>query len=500
MGIFRKKRSVRPGGVLLPKLLFFSLCVQSIFVFLPGNFRYLLLVLTVANAVLFLLFLIRIKKVSLFPETNSPSHSVFEGLRQIETALERTFQANKELEFILDNIESENFVSLNQQSGSGLVSKAAGIYDTLGQKKLRREEDKKKWEIAAWLDKGQNRMADILRKNNDSSDMLSRSVIIEIIEYIVAGFGQIYMPDTKNPELLITMYTYGGTEKSFLIGEGSVGTVFKTQIPVHLNRGRDKTSEVGSLLGKAQLKEVYIFPVVYNCTCFAVIEIGTFGAIHPEHIDLLNKIGSDIAITFSNILANEKNMQLYHTTQAQMSQLQEKEFVLQQNLAELMAAQEQMCVQKLNTENTRILLKNIIDNLPFPVFVKNENSEYIIANIEQGRLFGIAPEKLYNKTDEFFIVDEKEIEEVRKSDRLVIQGHQKITLPEQKITFADGSSHILQTIKIPLHNNITGKTNILGISHDLSAIRTKDEKLQEARGIIENLKSHIKLLEPNFEN
>ena len=124
--------------------------------------------------------------------------------------------------------------------------------------------------------------------------------------------------------------------------------------------------------------------------------------------------------------------------------------------------------EKISVDKTTLFLKIIIESMPFPVFIKDENSTYQIINALEAKLFEMPEEEIIGKNDAHFIQDEDELLLIKDTDDRVLQTKSAIELPSQSFTLSNGSSYSFKTHKIPFFNPITGKTNILGFSMDVT--------------------------------
>jgi len=146
--------------------------------------------------------------------------------------------------------------------------------------------------------------------------------------------------------------------------------------------------------------------------------------------------------------------------------------------------------KKLVNEQILQLLLNLI---PFPLFVKNRQSEYVLLNQAQADLFGLTMAEMIGKSDEAYVKNAKELEMVRKSDKEVFDSFTKTVLPEQQFTTPNGKMYILETIKVPFINDVTGETNILGVSIDNTEKKMAEAKLaksNEERDLLIHKVSH----------
>lgn len=119
-------------------------------------------------------------------------------------------------------------------------------------------------------------------------------------------------------------------------------------------------------------------------------------------------------------------------------------------------------------DKTNLFLKIIIESMPFPVFIKDENSTYQVINALEAKLFEMPEEEIIGKKDENFIQDEDELLLIKETDERVLKTKRAIELPSQSFSLANGSSYSFKTHKIPFLNPITGQTNILGFSMDVT--------------------------------
>jgi PAS domain S-box-containing protein len=138
-------------------------------------------------------------------------------------------------------------------------------------------------------------------------------------------------------------------------------------------------------------------------------------------------------------------------------------------IGNLIAKSEKDASPKINPEDkSYIFLKIILNSVPFPVFIKDENSRYLLINSLEENLFGIKESEILGKHDRDFVHNSAEMEIIQNSDNQVLNENKSIELPNQHFSLPDGRSFIFKTHKIPFINPITGKRNILGFSLDIT--------------------------------
>lgn len=136
----------------------------------------------------------------------------------------------------------------------------------------------------------------------------------------------------------------------------------------------------------------------------------------------------------------------------------------------------ELLYNKKEVETNSFILQQIIDLVPHPIFLKDKYGKYTLVNQAQADLFYSSKDKMLGKLDSEFLTDQEEVEVILKSDKMVLDNSQTITLPEQKITYLD-SKKILYTTKLPFVD-VAGDTGLLGVSIDMTDIRNTEIELK----------------------
>lgn len=119
-------------------------------------------------------------------------------------------------------------------------------------------------------------------------------------------------------------------------------------------------------------------------------------------------------------------------------------------------------------DKSYVFLKLILESMPFPVFIKDEHSRYLLINSHEAKLFGISESEIIGRHDRDFVHAADEMEVILKSDNEVLHENKSVELPNQNFTLPNGRSFVFKTYKIPFVNPLTGKPNILGFSVDIT--------------------------------
>ncbi|HOV98670.1 MAG TPA: PAS domain-containing protein [Bacteroidota bacterium] len=139
----------------------------------------------------------------------------------------------------------------------------------------------------------------------------------------------------------------------------------------------------------------------------------------------------------------------------------------------------------------RNLLRTLIDSIPDRIYVKDNQSRFIINNKAHLLALGVSTqEEAYGKTD----LDFRKPELVNPSledDQRVIETDAAIFNKEEQTTFPDGSIGWVLTTKVPLHDEKGQVIGLIGISRDITAQKQTNEVLKQERNLLRTLIDNI---------
>ncbi len=137
-------------------------------------------------------------------------------------------------------------------------------------------------------------------------------------------------------------------------------------------------------------------------------------------------------------------------------------------------------------EATRLQLNSIIGNIPAMVFLKRaEDLRFVLFNRAGEELLGYSSSQILGKNDyDFFPADEADA--FTRRDREVLDSHEILDIPAEKITTAKGEERVLYTRKIALRDAEGRPTHLLGISMDITARKHAEAELRIAATAFES--------------
>ncbi|RLM57459.1 PAS domain S-box protein [Halobellus sp. Atlit-31R] len=150
--------------------------------------------------------------------------------------------------------------------------------------------------------------------------------------------------------------------------------------------------------------------------------------------------------------------------------------------------------QQKRAQATRDRLRQIIDMLPQFVFVKDETGKFLLANEAVADAYGTTVGDLEEAADVDFADSEEEVEQFRADDQAVIESGEPKHIPEELLTTADGETRLLKTTKIPYDPVETDGDAVLGVSHDITERKERENMLRQYQYAYESALSGIAIV------
>lgn len=202
-----------------------------------------------------------------------------------------------------------------------------------------------------WINTGITKFVDILRLNNDNIEELTYNVISNLVKYLDANQGGIFMLVDEKNDLedsyfdLTAAYAYDKRKflkKKILQGEGLIGNCALEKKHIYLSKIPQDYIKITSGLGDATPNSLLLIPIINDDKVYGVIEIASFNQFNSFEIEFVKKVAENIGSAILNTLMHKKTNALIEEMkkQAEFNQTQEEE--LRQNIEEMQATQEEM--------------------------------------------------------------------------------------------------------------------------------------------------------------
>ncbi len=194
----------------------------------------------------------------------------------------------------------------------------------------------------------------------------------------------------------------------------------------------------------------------------------------------------------AEILARIKNHLKINKLQKELEQNSE---VLKREITERKNAEKELITAIDKAEASESYLENIINNIGDPVFVKDNQSRFLVVNDAFCEMFGLQKSKIIGKTLAEDVALEEQEGFVKVDKQVLLDGKENVT--EEALTVRDGETQTISTRKRQFINDNNEKF-LVGVSHNITdrkkaeeAVRSSEERL---RSITENASDYITLV------
>ena len=279
---------------------------------------------------------IEIKTKDEIGEMGNSVNTLIEGLNKTAEFAREIGKGNLEKEF--------NLLSDKDVLGNSLLEMRKSLKIAKEQEAERKLEDQKQ----NWATQGLAKFGEILRQNTDDMHEFSYHIISNLVKYINANQGGIFMlnDDDKNDVFieLLSFYAYERRkymEKRIELGVGLIGRCVQEQKTVYMTKLPEEYINITSGLGQSVPNALLIVPLKVNDEIFGVVELAGFNEFEDHVIKFVEEVGESIASTISTTKINIRTSQLLEQSQQQSEEMAAQEEEMRQNMEELQATQEE---------------------------------------------------------------------------------------------------------------------------------------------------------------
>ena len=217
---------------------------------------------------------------------------------------------------------------------------------------LEQTEELKKRDITEsdlkWFNLGMVQVGDAIIKNKNDINTLTRAFLTELISYLDAIQGSIYiLNDNDDDEKHLLLESGYGLpahkleNKRIEIGENLVGACFKANKTMLIDDIPEGYVSISSSLGTSSPKQLLLIPLLSDENPIGVIELSSFNSFTDRQINWLKKIAETYTSNINTLRMNTKFSDLVERMQQQAEEMQAQDEELRQNMEEMQATNEE---------------------------------------------------------------------------------------------------------------------------------------------------------------
>jgi PAS domain S-box-containing protein len=153
------------------------------------------------------------------------------------------------------------------------------------------------------------------------------------------------------------------------------------------------------------------------------------------------------------------------------------------------------------SKKSRDFLESIIDNIPYPVFLKDRKHRWVVLNKSAAKLTGYSREQMLGKSDYDFFPQEQ-ADFFWEKDEALFRTGKVIDIPEEPVTDSSGNTLYLHTKKAPLRDSSGRITHLVGIIEDITERKRTGEIAEKERqrlfSVLDLMPAFVYLQAPDY--
>ena len=277
-------------------------------------------------------------------ERNDEIGEMAKALNGLVDGLKRTSEfANKIGE---GKFESE-FQPLSQHDvlGNSLILMRDNLKSANEEEEKRKEEDRQR----SWANQGLAKFGEILRESTDDMEEFSYRIISNLVKYLDAEIGGLYLVNDDDPENkyleLTATYAYGRQKyirKSIDFGVTIIGQVAQEKEKMYMTEIPDDYIKISSGLGEDKPTCLLVVPLIMNDVVYGILELASFREFRDFELNFVDNVSDIIASTVSNVKTNLNTAQLLQESQEKSEKMAKQEEESKKRIEEMKKKQEEL--------------------------------------------------------------------------------------------------------------------------------------------------------------
>jgi PAS domain S-box-containing protein len=357
--------------------------------------------------------------------------------------------------------------------GNSLLKMADRLRKAENEDALHKNEEEKR----RWLSEGMAEFGEIFRSERENLEELAFKVIKNLVKYINANQGALYLNNQEETIPVIDMVAAFAFDRRKYInrhiqyGEGLIGTCAIEKESIYLTEIPPDYLDITSGIGESQPRCLLIVPLKLENELFGILEIASFHKLERYETAFVEQLGESIATTLAGVRINEKTVRLLEKSQKQAEEMARQEEKMRRNMQELQDAQEES--RRKETEITGIL--NAVNSSSL-VAEYSTNGRFADMNEKFLFLLESPRDQVIGKHHSDFSVVDKYSAEYKDFWKRLREG-ETISQTEHFRLF-NGNELWLNQTYTPILDNSGKPYKILNIAHDITQSKKQQASLE----------------------
>ncbi|WP_299459258.1 PAS domain S-box protein [uncultured Microscilla sp.] len=246
------------------------------------------------------------------------------------------------------------------------------------------EQENEQMKARLWVDSNLTKFDDVLRSNYDKSLVeFADAVIFHLAKLTQSLRGTFFTLNQETQQVEATA-GYACTvetlaKSTFQIGEGLIGQAIKGQETIILDNIPANNMVLEASMGQLSGNCVVVIPLMFNQEAYGAVELLYLQEVAPRYLNLLERLGGNIASMLNSIQNNIKTRDLLTEAKELERELLTQEEELRQNMEELTATQEKMYKKEKELSSNVNAINQTISTIEFDMkgMVLNANQLFL---------------------------------------------------------------------------------------------------------------------------
>lgn len=218
-----------------------------------------------------------------------------------------------------------------------------------------------------WATGGLAKFGEILRSNSDNVSDLANNLISELIKYLDANQGGVFIINNDTPSdvymTLVGCYAWDRIkylEQRVYEGDGLVGQSWQEKSTLYITDIPDDYIKITSGLGNSNPSCILIVPLKVNEEVFGVIEVASFNAFEEYQIKFVEKLAETTASTINTVKVNEQTKVLLEQSQEASEIMKSKEDEMEKEQLEMQDKfkEQEAQINKVERESNNLKIRS----------------------------------------------------------------------------------------------------------------------------------------------